>query len=162
MSECTTIFTYSGIIQLSCLFIFISFCRPLKTFRMKKRSSELGVNMTSESPPPLRRDIISYNQEDEHKYALHDPHFRNTLTLGGRGGGGGSDAFQRNAIYRSSLQNMSTANELSFNRHNRYRSTVQNGTQLRNSDGRYVYSGSITPTPKGRYLTDNSSRMTPG
>lgn len=120
---------------------------------MKKRSSALGINVTSESPPPLRRDIIGYNKEDEDRYAAHDPHFRYTV----------DNNFTRNAAYRSSLQNMSTtANNdfLTFNRNNRYRNTIQNGSAAKNS--RYVYSGSMTPTPKSRYLTDVTPRMTPG
>ncbi|KAG5674302.1 hypothetical protein PVAND_004280 [Polypedilum vanderplanki] len=120
---------------------------PLKAFKIRKPSSTIGINKTSESPPPLRRDFIDYNREDEARYASYDPHFRNTV---------GGNAFQRNVTYRSSLQNMSTANDLSFNRNNRYRSTIQNGTMPHNN--RYVYSGSITPTPKSRYLTD----ITPG
>lgn len=127
---------------------------PLRSFRMKKRSSALGINMTSESPPPLRRDITSYNKEDENKYASYDPHFRNTVD---------TNTFQRNAVYRSSLQNMSNTNDnfLTFNRNNRYRNTMQNGSSSV-KNGRYVYSGSMTPTPKSRYLTDITPRMTPG
>lgn len=127
---------------------------PLRSFRMKKQSSALGINVTSESPPPLRRDFITYNKEDEDKYAAYDPHFRHTLD---------QRAFQRNAPYRSSLQNMNpTSNDLQFERNNRYRSTIQNGSTMRHSDGRYMYSGSITPTSRGRYLTDITPRMTPG
>ena len=114
--------------------------------------------MTSESPPPLRRNFGGYNNEDEDRYATYDPHFRHTVD---------SNAFERNAAYRSSLQNMNTANELAFHRNNRYRSTIQNGTaQQSNHNGRYVYSGSITPTPKSRshYLIEvpRHHQMTPG
>lgn len=121
---------------------------------MKKRSSALGVNMTSESPPPLRRDMIAYNKEDEDRYAAYDPHFRNTTQV---------DNFPRNAAYRSSLQNMNSSvssDFLTFNRNNRYRNTIQNGSAENNN--RYVYSGSMTPQPKSRYLTDVTPRMTPG
>jgi hypothetical protein len=130
--------------------------RPLKSFRIKKQSSSLGINQTSESPTPLRRDITCYNREDEDKYATYNQHFRTSS----------DGTFQRNAGYRSSLQNMnSTSND--FIRNNRYRSTIQNGSMqqtlpLRNSNGRYVYAGSITPTPKSRYLTEGAHRMTPG
>jgi hypothetical protein len=129
------------------------------SFRTKKQSSTLGINTTSESPPPLRRTFISYNKEDEDKYASYNPHFRNTLE---------PNNFQRNAVYRSSLQNMSnTPNDLTFNRNNRYRSTIQNGSSLQHistlrHDGRYNYPSSITSTPKSRYLTDYTPRMTPG
>lgn len=123
---------------------------PLKSFRMKKRSSALGVNQTSESPPALRRDCIGYNKEDEDRYASYDPHFRHTA---------GVESFPRNAAYRSSLQNMNS-NFLTFNRNNRYRNTMQNGSGVKND--RYVYSGSMTPQPKSRYLTDITPRMTPG
>lgn len=110
--------------------------------------------MTSESPPPLRRDFIEYNKEDEDKYAAYDTHFRHTIDH--------RTNFPRNAPYRSSLQNMTTAPS-DFVRNNRYRSTVQNGSMtMRSSDGRYTYGGSITPTPKGRYLSDVTPRMTPG
>lgn len=117
---------------------------------MKKRSSALGVNQTSESPPALRRDCIGYNKEDEDRYASYDPHFRHTA---------GVESFPRNAAYRSSLQNMNS-NFLTFNRNNRYRNTMQNGSDAKND--RYVYSGSMTPQPKSRYLTDITPRMTPG
>lgn len=126
-------------------------------FRSKKTSSSLGINQTSESPPPLRRDIAGYNQEDENLYATYDPHFRHTV---------GAGQFQRNGAYRSSLQNMNSANTdfLTFNRNNRYRNTMQNGTSTHSmKNGRYVYSGSMTPQPgKSRYLTDITPRMTPG
>lgn len=126
---------------------------PLKAFRMRKQSSSLGVNITSESPPPLRRNLVDYNREDESKYASYNPHFRNTINQN-------NDAFLRDASYRRSLQNMNTASDLTFRRNDRYRSTVQNGTMPHNN--RYIYSGSITPTPKSRYLTDVTPRMTPG
>lgn len=116
----------------------------------------MGINQTSESPPPLRRDLINYNQDDEDRYATYNPHFRNTV---------GADAFQRGSGYRSSLQNMNASNELAFNRNNRYRSTIQNGSLQQipiKSNSRYNYGGSQTPTPKSRYLTDVTPRMTPG
>lgn len=129
------------------------------SFRGKKNSSTLGINKTSESPPPLRKDFITYNKESEDKYASYNPHFRNTLN---------ADTFERNTVYRSSLQNMSNApNDLTFNRSNRYRNTIQNGSSLQHistlrHDGRYMYPSSITSTPKSRYLTDYTPRMTPG
>lgn len=86
-------------------------CRP---FHLKKRSSTLGINRTSESPPPLRKDLSCYSFEEKNKYASYDPHFRHTVNLGSRNKNTGS------------LQNM---NEFSFaNRNNRYRRTIQNVT----------------------------------
>ena len=73
---------------------------PLKTFRLRKRSSALGINKTSESPPPLRKEYDQYNSEDESKYSTYDPHFRHTTNVGL------NDAFQRNSAYRTSLQDM--------------------------------------------------------
>lgn len=132
-------------------------CRPFRSFRSKKNSSTLGINQTSESPPPLRRDMASYNKEDENLYATYDPHFRHTV----------DGQFHRNAGYRSSLQNMNgspSSDFLTFNRNNRYRNTMQNGlsTQSIKKNGRYIYSGSMTPQPKTRYMTDITPRMTPG
>jgi hypothetical protein len=121
---------------------------------MKRQSSTTGISKTAESPPALRKEIIGYNQEDEDRYATYDPHFRRTIDAVG---------FQRGAGYRSSLQNMNS-NDLAFQRHNRYRSTIQNGSigQQQTKNGRYIYAGSITPTPKSRYLSDVTPRMTPG
>lgn len=118
----------------------------------------MGVNKTSESPPPLRKQIDHYNAEDGDKYATYDPHFRHTVSVGLNSG------FQRNAPYRNSLQDMNrNANTLDFIRNNRYRSTIQNGTNqispLRGNNGRYMYAGSVTPTPRSRYMDQG---MTPG
>ncbi|CAO1371809.1 unnamed protein product [Diamesa tonsa] len=132
---------------------------PLKTFRLRKRSSELGINKTSESPPPLRKEYDQYNSEDESKYSTYDPHFRHTTNVGL------NDAFQRNSAYRTSLQDMNRKdNDVPFIRNNRYRSTMQNGSSHQVSpmqeNNRYIYAGSITPTPKSRYITNKG--MTPG
>jgi hypothetical protein len=53
--------------------------------------------------------------------------------------------------------------DIGFNRNDRYRSTVQNGVSNRRSpdtENRYVYRGSVTPTPKSRYAINRG--MTPG
>uniref|UniRef100_T1H1M3 Uncharacterized protein n=1 Tax=Megaselia scalaris TaxID=36166 RepID=T1H1M3_MEGSC len=62
-----------------------------KSFRLKKKSSTLGINKTSESPPSLRRDISPTNQH----YGTYDPKLRHT-----------TNGFDRNVPYRSSLQDM--------------------------------------------------------
>jgi len=70
--------------------------------------------------------------------------------------------FQRSAGYRSSLQNVhSTGGDSNgFYRNDRYRSTIQNGFQTLATTSpqrdRYVYSGSVTPTPRTRYVTPQS------
>ena len=107
---------------------------------------------SSESPPPLRRDLIGdISADEEFKYSSYDPHFRHTVSAN----------FQRDLKNRSSLQNM---NDFSFgNRNARYRSTVQYGTS-RNSNGRYAGPSSVTPTPTSRFSSNNNSNygMTPG
>lgn len=68
-------------------------CRPLRSFRLKKRSSALGINKTSESPPAIRRGFNDgYNSENES--GTYDPKHR------------ASEDFLRNGAYRTSLQNM--------------------------------------------------------
>lgn len=133
-----------------------------KSFRMKKKSSSLGINKTSESPPPLRRDIYP----NENGYGTYDPRMR--YTTGTANGLGGEMAFQRNATYRSSLQDMrnnnqdSSINGFGFNRNDRYRSTIQTASTSSGPSAsstpnkslaipaaprRYVYRGSVTPQP---------------
>ncbi|KAL5281012.1 hypothetical protein ACFFRR_004806 [Megaselia abdita] len=106
-----------------------------KSFRLKKKSSTLGVNKTSESPPCLRRDISPTNQH----YGTYDPKLRHT-----------TNGFDRNVPYRSSLQDMRTPHtidRMGFNRNDRYRSTVQtqnpatgSGSLSRRSSQSSVYS----------------------
>lgn len=76
------------------------FHRAFKSFRMKKKSSTLGINKTSESPPMLRRDYATDNGWNTFDHRLRDS---NTTSLNG-------DSFQRNATYRSSLQTLPTSN----------------------------------------------------
>ncbi|KAJ6646993.1 HEAT repeat-containing protein 3, partial [Pseudolycoriella hygida] len=122
-----------------------------KSFTLKKKSSTLGINKTSESPPELRRVYPlgeTYNTVDSRSRHTYD------IGLG--------NSFQRNAGYRSSLQNVhSTGGDSNgFYRNDRYRSTIQNGCQTLATTSpqrdRYVYSGSVTPTPKTRYVTPQS------
>uniref|UniRef100_A0A182NNU5 Uncharacterized protein n=1 Tax=Anopheles dirus TaxID=7168 RepID=A0A182NNU5_9DIPT len=86
----------------------------------KKRSSTLGVNKTSESPPPLRRDV--YEPDSNDTFAARSSYSANqsytTTPL----------LFVRHERYRSSLQNRPKDNDgIGFVRNDRYRSTVQNG-----------------------------------
>lgn len=159
----------------------VNYFRPLKSFRLRKRSSALGINKTSESPPMIRKHV---DAEDESKYNTYDPHFRHTTSVGL------NSNFQRNAQYRSSMQDMNGNNQskvsfmgplidswsltiiyfcnykdgdLGFFRNNRYRSTIQNSSYHQvapQKENRYVYAGSVTPTPKSRYHINRG--MTPG
>ncbi|XP_055858323.1 E3 ubiquitin-protein ligase RBBP6 isoform X2 [Episyrphus balteatus] len=101
-----------------------------KSFRLKKKSSSLGINKTSESPPPLRRDVFNNNNNG---YNTYDPRMRYT-TGATNGTLGTNNAFQRNVPYRSSLQDMRNTqsdlptNGIGFNRNDRYRSTIQPAT----------------------------------
>lgn len=70
--------------------------RSFKSFRLKKKSSTLGINKTSESPPMLRRDDDAYNYNN----SAANAHARHTIDVGL------SNNFQRNTAYRSSLQNL--------------------------------------------------------
>ncbi|KAG4070747.1 hypothetical protein HA402_010973 [Bradysia odoriphaga] len=120
-----------------------------KSFKLKKKSSTLGINKTSESPPELRRVYPvgdTYNTVDSRSRHTYD------IGLGNN--------FQRSG-YRSSLQNVhSTGGDSNgFYRNDRYRSTIQNGSQTIATSpqrDRYVYSGSVTPTPRTRYVTPQS------
>lgn len=67
---------------------------------MKKKSSTLGINKTSESPPTLRRDYAL-----ENGWNTFDHRLRGSTTSSING-----DNFQRNATYRSSLQTLPTSN----------------------------------------------------
>lgn len=127
--------------------------RPLKSFRLRKRSSASGINQTSESPPPVKREFMTRNAEDVAKFSTYDPHFRNNVSTDNING------FQRNNDYRSSLLNK---NDYDFAiRNSRYRSTIHNSSpQAKENTERFIYSGSITPTPRSRYL--EKSQITPG
>jgi hypothetical protein len=131
------------------LIIFIlTFRSPLKSFRIRSKSSTLGINKTSESPPPLRRDADGYKSEDESRYAAYNPHFQHTTN---------NNDFERNSSYRNSLQNV---NDLSFgDRSHRYRSTIGGSfynPPSKDANGKFNFSGSSTPTPRARY------QITPG
>ncbi|XP_075151543.1 uncharacterized protein LOC142225621 isoform X2 [Haematobia irritans] len=86
-----------------------------KPFRLKKKSSTLGINKTSESPPPLRREYVIDNG-----WNSFDHRIRGSTTSSING-----DSFQRNAGYRSSLQNLPSNDRVGFNRNDDYRSTIQ-------------------------------------
>lgn len=105
---------------------------------MKKKSSSLGINKTSESPPPLRRVTSPSETASPTNYNTYDPRLRHTVNIGL------NNNFQRNSGIRSSLQDMSKVKEddLGFYRNNRYRSTVQS------SEPSTVprYSNTLTPT----------------
>ncbi|XP_053695394.1 uncharacterized protein LOC128742924 [Sabethes cyaneus] len=118
-----------------------------KTFRLKKkRSSSLGVNKTSESPPPLRRD----DHDSQYHTISNASAYRSTIgTAGYRPGYSQSSSntplFERNTRYRSSLQNQPNDIGIGLFRNDRYRSTIQNGFA--------TYSGGsmVTSTPRSRY-----------
>uniref|UniRef100_A0A182PM92 Uncharacterized protein n=1 Tax=Anopheles epiroticus TaxID=199890 RepID=A0A182PM92_9DIPT len=109
----------------------------------KKRSSTLGINKTSESPPPLRRDTY-----DVDSFASTSG-YRNTVNAPGYGTTRESQSytttplFVRHTRYRSSLQDRQKDNgdEIGFTRNDRYRSTIQNGFATYNS-------GMVTSTPR--------------
>uniref|UniRef100_A0A1B0DQT8 Uncharacterized protein n=1 Tax=Phlebotomus papatasi TaxID=29031 RepID=A0A1B0DQT8_PHLPP len=112
----------------------------LKSFRLKKKSSTLGVNKTSESPPPLRRTLLVEEHDTDRAYHTLDPSARHTVSVGLNSG------FERSARYRSSLQDMSTFQQGSpFSRTDRYRNTMQNGQEFVNRGG------SKTPQMSSRY-----------
>lgn len=113
--------------------------RPLKSFRLSKRSSALGISKTSESPPPMRKDLWNYSVEEPNKYTSYNPHFRSSV-----------QPFDRNSVSTQSV------NELSFgNRNNAYRRTVQMGALRKNT---LEPSGFTTPTLRNRYRTSESLR----
>ncbi|CRK88801.1 CLUMA_CG002501, isoform A [Clunio marinus] len=110
---------------------------PFESFRLKKKSSTLGVNKTSESPSSPRKF------DNHNSFANYDSRLQRQ----------GSIDFQRNTPYRSSLQ---TLNDFSFtNRNNRYRSTIQGSAPYKNNE---------TPrslSSRAHYLS-SSTNMTPG
>lgn len=90
-----------------------------KSFRPKKRSSMLGINKTSESPPALRRELQGNNSWNTLDHRMR--HSTNASPLY-------SDSFQRDNVYRSSLQHIPAGNvndRIGFNRNDNYRSTIQ-------------------------------------
>uniref|UniRef100_A0A1B0AH91 Uncharacterized protein n=1 Tax=Glossina pallidipes TaxID=7398 RepID=A0A1B0AH91_GLOPL len=122
-----------------------------KSFRPKKRSSMLGINKTSESPPALRRELQGNNNWNTLDHRMR--HSTNASPLY-------SDSFQRDNVFRSSLQNISAGNvndRIGFNRNDNYRSTIQfsgsnrryaeQNLQIQQRHRRYVYRGSLTPQP---------------
>lgn len=78
--------------------ILFAHSRSFKSFRLKKKSSTLGINKTSESPPMLRRDDNAF----DHNNATLDPQLRHTIDVGL------SNNFQRGAAYRNSLQDLNS------------------------------------------------------
>lgn len=71
--------------------------RSLKTFRLKKKSSTLGINRTSESPPTLRHVDESYGSR-----TTINGQARHTVDVGL------ASNFQRGVAYRSSLQELNS------------------------------------------------------
>uniref|UniRef100_A0A1B0C656 Uncharacterized protein n=1 Tax=Glossina palpalis gambiensis TaxID=67801 RepID=A0A1B0C656_9MUSC len=122
-----------------------------KSFRSKKRSSMLGINKTSESPPAMRRGLQGNNNWNTLDHRVR--HSTNASPLY-------SDSLQRDNVYRSSLQNIPAGNvndRIGFNRNDNYRSTIQfsgsshrypeQNLQIQQKHRRYVYRGSLTPQP---------------
>ncbi|EDS32638.1 conserved hypothetical protein [Culex quinquefasciatus] len=122
-----------------------------KTFRVKKkRSSSLGVTKTSESPPPLRRDDAEahYNTiSNASAYRATISHTQSNTT---------TPMFQRNTLYRSSLQDQQRENGIGLFRNDRYRSTIQNGFATYGGAG---HNTMVTSTPRSRY---NAATATTG
>uniref|UniRef100_A0A336M0B8 CSON007460 protein n=1 Tax=Culicoides sonorensis TaxID=179676 RepID=A0A336M0B8_CULSO len=131
-----------------------------KTFTLKKKSSTLGINKTSESPPPLRK----YGNEClyDSNYNTYDPRYRQTI--GSAGSGSTTDvAFQRNVPYRatmsgamnSSAKSYDTQSDIVFNRNESYRNTIQHvshGQRYNNNNA------SVTPVLNQRRITSSASQ----
>lgn len=115
--------------------------RPLKSFRLSKRSSALGISKTSESPPPMRKDLWNYSFEEPNKYATYNPHFRSSVQ----------------GLESGNSSSLQSVNEFGFlNRSNYYRKTVQLGALRKNTAESYGFN---TPTLRNRYKSpDISSR----
>uniref|UniRef100_A0A182R145 Uncharacterized protein n=1 Tax=Anopheles farauti TaxID=69004 RepID=A0A182R145_9DIPT len=108
----------------------------------KKRSSTLGINKTSESPPPLRRN--DYEPDSNDTFAGSTSGYRNTVSYHSASQSyTTTPLFVRHTRYRSSLQDRQNDNddEIGFMRNDRYRSTIQNGFTTYNS-------GMVTSTPR--------------
>lgn len=123
----------------------------------KKRSSTLGINKTSESPPPLRRDTYDLDS------IAGTSGYRNTVNATGYGTTRESQSytttplFVRHTRYRSSLQDYQKDNnndEIGFMRNDRYRSTIQNGFATYNS-------GMVTSTPRKKQAPSKPYGTTP-
>lgn len=78
--------------------------RSFKTFKLKKKSSTLGINKTSESPPMLRRLDDRYGSQ-----STIDGCIRHTVDIGS------SNNFQRGAPSRSSLQDLNSVSRVMMN-----------------------------------------------
>lgn len=124
-----------------------------KSFRLKKKSSTLGINKTSESPPMLRH--VTEQPFVNRSCTGIDSQFRHTVDIGLCGN------FDRRARYRSSLQDFRTidSQENGFSRNNRYRSTLQN---VDNRNPSFVspskYSANGTATIRTTYIPPGLSR----
>uniref|UniRef100_A0A182LVZ6 Uncharacterized protein n=1 Tax=Anopheles culicifacies TaxID=139723 RepID=A0A182LVZ6_9DIPT len=107
----------------------------------KKRSSTLGINKTSESPPPLRRDtydVDSFAGASGYSNAAGYGTTRESQSYTT------TPLFVRHTRYRSSYQNPpkdNNSDEIGFVRNDRYRSTIQNGFATYNN-------GMVTSTPR--------------
>lgn len=109
---------------------------------MKKKTSSLGVNRTSESPPMLRRDNDRYGNQ-----TTFDGRMRHTVDIGL------GNNFQRGAQCRSSLQDLTPSQnqgEIFLARNNRFRSTIQPGISS--------VSQQTTPVFRSRYKQPSISR----
>lgn len=92
-------FRSASLYSITLIIFVLSFSRAFKSFTLKKKSSTLGINKTSESPPPLRK----YGNEClyDSNYNTYDSRYRQTV---GGGGPGTTDvAFERNAPYRATV-----------------------------------------------------------
>jgi len=135
-----------------------------KSFRSKK-SSSLGVNKTSESPPRTDcvdiRDTNYGNLDNKSRYSADQQQFQRNVpyrsslqdmrfgyqssspTFNNRtpiGRNNQTNDFRRNEMYRATIQTPSRYQK-------RYQHGIQSSPKLQGSDRRYVYGGSITPQP---------------
>uniref|UniRef100_A0A182W8K5 Uncharacterized protein n=1 Tax=Anopheles minimus TaxID=112268 RepID=A0A182W8K5_9DIPT len=107
----------------------------------KKRSSTLGINKTSESPPPLRRDTYEVDSCAGTSGYSNAPGYGTTRESQSYTT---TPLFVRHTRYRSSYQNPpkdNNSDEIGFMRNDRYRSTIQNGFATYNT-------GMVTSTPR--------------
>ncbi|XP_035794567.1 A-kinase anchor protein 200-like [Anopheles albimanus] len=113
----------------------------------KKRSSTLGVNKTSESPPPLRREV--YVDDNYATVGGSNGAHRNTVTgyetpARQTQSYSNTPLFVRHSRYRGSMQAPAPTKdneEMGFTRNDRYRSTIQNGFSTYST-------GMVTSTPR--------------
>jgi hypothetical protein len=80
------------------------YSRAFKSFTLKKKSSTLGINKTSESPPTLRRDQYEPN------YNTIGSGYRNTVSTVGL-----NNNFLRNSSTRTSYQDINRNKVVSDN-----------------------------------------------